>query len=135
MGEAGEAVRALLNLACEKIVGVTSPATACATIPFDLHAGSGQTQDGALDAGPVHGLQPLPSEVLESADNLVVDAAIQVTDRRRPVLLAAWSQEVLFECNLLRHRSDRRNTWREGFDASRLAEFATVGEPLGANPY
>ena len=63
MREAGIAVRAFLDFAREKIVGLTRVAVAVATSRSICTPGPAMAQHGARDAGLVHRLQPLLAEI------------------------------------------------------------------------
>ena len=107
MAEAGIAVGPLLHFAGEEVVAGARAAHGGGGVALGLHAGAGDRQHGALDAGAIHRFQPQLAEVGQPRDHLRQDVRIDVADGGLPVVFEARTQEVLFERDLPNHAFPR----------------------------
>ena len=103
MRKAGIAVRTLLHFLGEEIVRGARVAHGGRGVALDLHAGSGDRQHRARDAGLVHHRQPLLAEIGQACIELRGLGRRDVDHGRTPVGLGGGVQEVLFECDFLDH--------------------------------
>ena len=103
MREAGIAVWAFLDFACQKIIGRAGDARGGCDIALDLDAGAGDGQHGARNAGLVHGLQPRFAEVGQARQEIGGVLRIDIADRRAPIGLVSGSQKMLLQRNFLHH--------------------------------
>ncbi len=103
VAETGIALRPLLNFAGEEVVAGARDPHGGGGVTLGLHAGPGEREHRALDAGAVHGLEPQFAKVGEPRDHLRQDFRIDVADRGLPVILEARAQEMLFERDLRNH--------------------------------
>ena len=103
VGEAGIAVRALAHFRGEEIVRCPRGTNGGRGVALDLHAGPGDRQHGARDAGLVHHLQPLVAEVAEAGVKLRRLGRCDIDHGRPPIRLGRGIQKVLFQGNLLDH--------------------------------
>jgi hypothetical protein len=103
VAEAGIAIRPLLDLAGEEIIAGACDLDRGGGVALGLHAGPGDREHRARNAGAVHGFQPELAEVGEPRHHLLEDRRIDVADGRLPVLFEAGTQEVLFQRDLRNH--------------------------------
>src|SRR4029077_7003817 len=111
MGEAGIAVRTLLDLAGEEIVRGARPAHGCRGVALDLNAGTCDRQNDARDACPVHGRKPLLAEIGEASEQMSCFLRSDIDHGRTPIVDRAGVQEMLFQGNLLDHASSWNFSW------------------------
>jgi hypothetical protein len=103
VGKAGIAVGAPGDFAGQEVVRRARLAAGGPRVALGLHARPGQRKDAALDAGPIHGGEPHLAEVGEAREEVVPLLGRQVDDRRRPIILEAGTEAVLFDRDLPDH--------------------------------
>ena len=103
MRKAGIAVRPLLDFAREKVVGLPRDARRGGDVALDLHAGAGDGQHRARDAGLVHRLQALLAEIGQARQQIGGVLRIDIADGRAPIGLVSGRQKMLFQRNFLHH--------------------------------
>ncbi len=77
---------------------------AVATMLSACTPGTGDAEHGTLDAGGVHHGKPLLAEIGDAAKQYVGLVAIELGDRRRPVVDQAGRQEMFFERDFFEHK-------------------------------
>jgi hypothetical protein len=90
MSEARISFRPLLHLASQQVIGIPRQPGRRLCVLFRLYAGRSHRQDGEIDPGLVHRLQPQPIEIGE--------AALYVGEQR---VTSSWSRDILlgkFRC-------------------------------------
>ena len=103
MREAAIAVRTLLDLTREEIVGRARLVARRLDVAFGLHARSRQRQHAAFDAGAIHGVEPHLAEVGQTREKLLSFVRRKARDGRRPIVLDAGAEAVFFDRDLLDH--------------------------------
>ena len=98
MGEAGIAMRPLLYLARQQVVGAARQPDRALGIGLGLHAGGGDRKHGDIDAGLVHGLEPQLVEVGKALLDIGKDAV--ALRRSRHVFGKLGRGEMLFKRDL-----------------------------------
>src|SRR4029453_7602801 len=101
----GIAVRALGDFAGQEVVRLARLAARDPGVALGLHARPGQRKYAAFDAGAIHGGEPHLAEIGEAREKVVALLRGQVDDRRRPIVLEAGTEAVLFDRDLLDHAS------------------------------
>ena len=86
MGEPGITVRALPNFARQEIVGLAGIANGGGGVALGLHARPRQAENGARDAGAVHGFEPPFAEVGQAREGLLALGGRKVDGRRIPIV-------------------------------------------------
>ena len=103
VSEARIAVRPLVDLFGEEIVGLARQPRRDRGIAHRLHAGPGDRQHGLFDTGLIHGFQALIAEVDELPVKLLGQRRRHVRHGRTPDVDQARREEMLLQRDLLDH--------------------------------
>src|SRR3989442_6656953 len=101
MGEAGIAVRPLVDFARQEIVRLARPATRSLGVAFGLHARSGHGEHSAFDAGFIHRSEPHLTEIGEAGEERLAFVRRHIPNPPPPIALQAGAHAVLLNRDLL----------------------------------